>query len=270
MLGKYIEKVRERKPLINSITNYITANDCANILLAIGASPIMADNPKEIEEIMDISDALNINMGVISDDMLKAMFLGGKHANKLNKPVILDPVAAGATKYRTKQAFDLLKEVKFSVIKGNISEVKALFAGEFNTRGVDAGEEIDENNIDTLVEFVKSSAKKAGSIIFITGKIDIVSDGNKAYIIKNGVDQMASVTGTGCMLSAFLSAFVVAEPSIESVVAAGCIMGLAGEKALVTMTNNNAGNSSYRNYIIDEIYKMTSDELNKGAKYELK
>ncbi len=270
MLGKYLDKVREHRPLINSITNYITANDCANILLATGASPIMADNSKEIEEIVDIANVLNINMGVISDDVLEAMFLGGKHANLINKPVVLDPVAAGATKYRTKQAFDLLKEVKFSVIKGNISEIKALFAGEFNTRGVDASEEIDESNIHTLVEFVRLSAKKINSIIFVTGKIDIVSDGNKVYVIKNGVDEMAFVTGTGCMLSAFLSAFVAVESSIESVVAAGCMMGYAGEKALITMKENKTGNSSYRNYIIDEIYKMTSEELNKGAKYELK
>ncbi len=270
MIGKFIDEVRKERPLVNSITNYITANDCANILLAIGASPIMADNPKEIEEIVDISNALNINMGVISDDMLKAMFLGGKHANKLNKPVILDPVAAGATKYRTKQVFDLLKEVKFSVIKGNVSEIKALFAGATSTRGVDASEEINESNIDSLVEFVKISAKEINSIIFVTGEIDIISDGNKAYIIKNGVSEMASVTGTGCMLSALLSAFFAVDSSIESVVCACCVMGYAGEKALSTMKKNNAGNSSYRNYIIDEIYKMTSESLNKGAKYELK
>ncbi len=198
------------------------------------------------------------------------MFLGGKRANELNKPVILDAVAAGATKYRTNEANKLLNEVNFSVIKGNVSEIKALFAGESSTRGVDASEEIDENNIDELVFFVKNSAKKINSIILVTGKIDILSDGNKTYIVKNGVDEMAAITGSGCMLSAFLSAFVAVENSLESVLAAVCTMGLAGEKALETMIKNNAGNSSYRNYLIDEVYKMTKYALDKGAKYELK
>lgn len=270
MLGKYLEDIRKNKPLIDNITNFITANDCANILLAVGASPIMADNPKEIEEIITISNALNINMGVISDDTLKAMFLGGKKANELGKPVLLDPVACGATKYRTKEAEKLLDEVKFTVIKGNISEIKSLFLGENSTRGVDASEDITEDNIDSLVDFVREAAKKSGTMILVTGKIDIISDGKKSYIAKNGVDKMANITGSGCMLSAMLSAFVAVNPTIESVLAAACTMGLAGEKALEIMKKNDAGNSSYRNYLIDEIYKLKGEELDKGAKYELR
>ncbi len=270
MLGKHLDLVKEKAPLINNITNFITANDCANILLAVGASPIMADNPKEIEDIISIASGLNINMGVISDSSLEAMFIGGKKANELQKPVLLDPVAAGATKYRTEQANKLLEEVNFSVIRGNISEVKALFLGENSTRGVDAAEEISEDNLNSVVKFAEEAAKKSNAKIFITGKIDVVSDGKKTYAIKNGVAQMAHITGSGCMLSAFLTAFIATENSLESLVAGGCMMGLAGEKALETMQKNNAGNSSYRNYLIDEIYKMTADSLEKGAKYELK
>ncbi len=270
MIGKYLEDVRNNKPLVNNITNFITANDCANILLAIGGSPIMADNSKEIEDIINISSALNVNMGVISDDVLKSMFLGGKKANELNKPVILDPVAAGATKYRTIQANELLKEVKFSLIKGNISEIKALFLGENSTRGVDASEEISEENLDSLIKFVKDAAMKMKTIILVTGKMDIISDGIKTYVVKNGVDEMASITGSGCMLSAFVSAFVAENNCIESVLSATCAMGLAGERALETMKKYNAGNSSYRNYLIDEIYKMTGESLEEGANYELK
>ncbi len=270
MLGKYLDLVKEKAPLIDNITNFITANDCANILLAVGASPIMADNPKEIEDIIAIASGLNINMGVISDSSLEAMFIGGKKANELNKPVLLDPVAAGATRYRTEQANKLLEEVKFSVIRGNISEIKALFLGENTTRGVDAAEEISEENLDSVVQFAKEAARTSGSKIFITGKIDVVSDGEKSYALKNGVDEMAHITGSGCMLSAFITAFIAADDSLESLVAGGCMMGLAGEKALETMKKNEAGNSSYRNFLIDEIYKMTADSLDKGAKYELK
>ncbi len=267
MLSKYLNILREKNPLVHNITNYVTVNDCANILLAIGASPIMADDIEEVEEITSICNGLNINIGTLNHRTIESMLAAGKKANELGHPVLLDPVGVGASKLRTETARLLLDEVQFSVIRGNVSELKGLFLDESGTRGVDASEVIDESNIKSIAKFAEECSKKSNSIILITGKTDIVSDGERTYLVENGVAEMARITGSGCMLSALITAFISADNSLESVVAGTCVMGIAGEKALETMKKNDAGNSSYRNYLIDEIYKMTGGEL--GAKSKI-
>ena len=273
MLGTMLENVRNRCPLVHNITNYVTVNDCANILLACGGSPIMADDEAEAAEITSICGGLNINIGTLNRQTIPSMFLAGKRANELNHPVVLDPVGAGASKLRTETAWKLLEEIRFTCIRGNISEIKALASGSGTTKGVDADEadKVTEENLDEVIAFVKAFSKKAGAVIAITGAIDIVTDGEKAYCIRNGHPMMSGITGTGCQLSAMTAAFVTANPAqpLEAVTAAVCAMGYAGEIAHARLSASD-GNSTYRNYIIDAICNMTPEQLEKGANYEVR
>ncbi len=272
-MKKYLENVRAKKPLIHNITNYVTVNDCANILLACGGSPIMADDKNEVEEITAICGGLNINIGTLNSRTIEAMVLAGKRANALGHPTVLDPVGAGASALRTNTALRLLEEVQFAVIRGNISEIKTLAGRSAATQGVDANvaDKVTDENLDSAVAFAKAFAQKTGAVIAITGAIDIVCDGRKAYIIRNGHPMMSSVTGTGCMLSAITAAYVTANPGdvLGAAAAAVCAMGLAGELAHARLGARD-GNASYRNYIIDAIYNMTPEQLEKGAEYEVR
>ena len=272
MISKNFENLRKNGALIHNITNYVTVNDCANILLACGGAPIMSDEYDEVEEITSICSGLNINIGTLNKRTILSMILAGKKSNEVNHPVVLDPVGVGASKLRTETAYKLLDEVDFAVIRGNISEIKSLAAGNGSTKGVDADVDdvVTEENLENTVNFAREFARKTGSIIAITGAIDIVADDKKAYIIRNGHPMMSKVTGTGCMLSAMLTAFVSAniDNKTEAVAAAVCSMGLCGELAYDRLSKRD-GNSTYRNYIIDEIYNLSEETLEKGAKYEV-
>ncbi len=272
MFQKIFENVRRSCPLIHNITNYVTVNDCANIVLACGASPIMADDKEEAAEITAICSGLNINIGTLNSRTIESMLLAGKRANELGHPVVLDPVGAGASGLRTDTAGKLLKEVKFSVIRGNISEIKALACGTGNTKGVDAdiADKVTEENLKDAIAFAKDFARKTGAVVAITGAIDIVADSDKAYCIRNGHPMMSAITGTGCQLSAMTAAFVTANADhpLEAAAAAVAAMGYAGEIAHSRLTAMD-GNATYRNYIIDAIYNMTPEMLEKGAKFEI-
>lgn len=273
MLKEMLENVRKQSPMIHNITNYVTVNDCANILLACGASPIMADDIAEVEEITSICGGLNINIGTLNQRTIPAMLTAGRQANKLGHPVVLDPVGAGASALRTDTAHKLLEEIRFAVIRGNISEIKALAQGNDTTKGVDADVDhlVTEQNLEHAVDFAKAFAHKTGAVIAITGGIDIVADRNIAYCIRNGHADMSKITGTGCQLSAMMTAYVTANPRniLKAAAAAVCAMGLCGEKAKRRMTELD-GNSIYRDYIIDAIYNLSGDELERGANYEVR
>ena len=273
MFQNMLENVRKNCPLIHNITNYVTVNDCANIVIACGASPIMADDKEEVGEITTICSGLNLNIGTLNSRTIASMLIAGKRANELSHPVVLDPVGAGASKLRTETAMQLLQEVKFSVIRGNISEIKTLASGSGTTKGVDAdvADKITEENLDDVIAFAKAFSKKTGAVIAITGAIDIVADSKKAYCIRNGHPMMSSITGTGCQLSAMTAAFVTANPDhpLEATAAAVSAMGYAGEVAHNRLADMD-GNSTYRNYIIDAICNMTPEMLEKGAKYEVR
>ena len=273
MFDQIFENVRQKSPLVHNITNYVTVNDCANMLLACGGSPIMADDPEDAVEITAICGGLNINIGTLNQRTIPAMLAAGKRANELGHPVVLDPVGAGASTLRTDTAFRLLKEVKFTVIRGNISEIKTLALGSGTTKGVDAdvADRVTEENLDGAVSFAKDFARRAGVVVAITGAIDIVTDGERAFCIRNGRPEMSSITGTGCQLSALTAAFVTASPDqpLEAAAVAVCAMGLCGEIAYQRMTELD-GNSSYRNYIIDAMYRLTPAALEEGARYEMR
>ena len=268
-----LENVRKTCPLIHCITNYVTVNDVANALLAIGGSPIMADDIRETSDITSICSALVINIGTLNERTIPAMFNAGQTAKKLGHTVVLDPVGAGASPLRTETALELLEKIRPDVIRGNISEIKTLALGSGTTKGVDAdvADAVTDANLDSAVKFVKDFAAKSGAIVAVTGAIDLVSDGTACYVIRNGRPEMGKITGTGCQLSGMMTAFAVANPDnkLEAAAAAVCAMGLAGEIGWSRMAEGD-GNSTYRNRIIDAIYNMDGATLNGGAKYELR
>jgi hydroxyethylthiazole kinase len=270
MLVTYLKNLRRFTPLVHNITNYVTVNDCANVLLAVGALPIMADDLNDAIEITAICSALNINIGTLNCCTIPAMFAAGKRAKELNHAVILDPVGAGASKLRTETALRLLAEVQPTVVRGNISEIKALFFGSGSTRGVDADaiDSVTDDNLGESINFARKFSEKFGTIIAITGAIDIVSNTSETFVIRNGHPMMSKVTGTGCMLSALTAAFaVIGESTIEAVTAAVAAMGLCGEKAFARLGKHD-GNATYRNFIIDEMYNLIDDKLDSAARYE--
>ena len=273
ILKTMLENVRAKTPLVHNITNYVTVNDVANVLLAAGGSPIMSDDADDVEDITSICGGLNINIGTLSKNTIPSMFLAGRKANELGHIVLLDPVGAGASRLRTDTANRLMREVRFDAVRGNISEIKTLCTGSGTTKGVDADavDAVMEANLDDGVALVKAFARQAGCIIAVTGAIDLVSDGERCWCIRNGRPEMSRITGTGCQLSALTTAFLVANPGhkLEAAAAAVCTMGLAGEIGWANMQPGD-GNSTYRSRIIDAIFNMTGDALEKGARYELR
>lgn len=256
---KYIENIRKISPLVHSITNYVTVNDVANVLLACGASPIMADDEGEVEDITSICSSLYINIGTLNTRTIASMIKAGKKSNALGHITVLDPVGAGASALRTQTAQKLISEIKFDVIRANASEISALCGEDISSRGVDASE---ADTIDG--EKAMYAADKLDSVIAVTGKTDIVASKDHYFEIYNGRKEMKSITGTGCQLSALTAAFVAAnrEDPLSACAAAVTAMGVAGEIGFNNLLEGE-GNSSYRNRIIDAIYNMTDTVLEK-------
>lgn len=272
-MKEIVENVRKKGVRIHNITNYVTVNDCANITLACGAFPIMADDPSEVEEIVSVCDGLNLNLGTPNDRKIEAMILAGKKANELGIPVVFDPVGVGVSSYRVQACSRLLAQVHVSLIRGNISEIKALAGMDSDAHGLEAGvlDKVNEANLDFVIAFAKAFAKKMGAVLVLSGQIDIVCDSNQAYVIRNGHSYMSKVSGTGCMLSSLCAAYIASDPFdvLSAGAAAVCAMGLAGELAYSRMSHLD-GNVSYRNYLIDAINTMKPEQLEKGAKYEVR
>lgn len=250
-LGACLDRVRERRPLIHCITNYVTANDVANLLLACGASPIMADEPEEVEEITARCAGLCLNLGTPSRRTIPSLMRAGVKAGELGRPVVLDPVGVGASALRLRTAQELMARVTFTVLRGNVSELRAL-AG-VHPPGV------------------LLAARRTGTVVAVTGAIDLVSDGEQCVVIRNGRPEMGLVTGTGCQLSALTAACLAASPErpLEAAAAAVCAMGVAGELAWARMSPQD-GNATYRDRIIDAVCRMDGAALEKGANYEMR
>ena len=206
-LEKALTAVQKKKPLVQCITNFVTVNDCANIILASGGSPTMASHPLEVEEAVAGVQALVCNLGAI--EKLESMVLAGKEANRIGKPVILDPVGAGGTKLRRDAVNQLLKEVHFSVIRGNASEIRYLAGQQSTGSGVDVSslDEITEENLSATVSMAEELAGKLYTVIAISGKVDVISDGKRSCVLRNGCATMARITGSGCMLTSLIGAF---------------------------------------------------------------
>jgi hydroxyethylthiazole kinase len=264
-IGKLLDELRNKKPLVHNITNYVTVNDCANILLAIGGSPIMADDIKEASDITKISSALVINIGTLNERTIESMIASGKKANELNIPVVFDPVGAGASEFRNTTTKRILEEVKISVLRGNMSEIKFISGLKSSTKGVDASESDMESANEEGVNVAKNLANKLNCIVAITGATDIISDGKRVAILENGTKMLANVTGTGCMTTALVGAFCGAGSDYFMGAISGIIsMGIAGEIAYEKAAQ--IGTGSFHIAIIDAISNLNSEIITKRAK----
>ncbi|QZY55938.1 hydroxyethylthiazole kinase [Crassaminicella profunda] len=274
MFEKLLENLEKNPPLVHHITNYVTVNDCANIVLAAGGSPLMADDIEEVEDIVAISSVLYINIGTLNKRTIGSMIKAGEAANEKGIPVILDPVGVGASTLRNEAIKELMEKVRFSVIKGNMSEIKALYTHARNTGGVDVQEDhmIHDDNLDENIEFAKGVARKFSCIIAITGTIDIISDGQKTCFLRNGHPMMAKITGTGCMSGSVIATYCAAnkENYLEATITAIAAMGICGEMAYERVVSRNEGSSSFRSYLIDAMSLMDRNTLKEGAKIEFK
>ena len=259
-IAEVLKNVRERTPLVQAITNYVTINDCANILLCFGASPAMCEAREEVEEFVGLVSSLYINTGTLTKEQEEAALLAVKRASELGKPVVLDPVALGAISRKRTVVEKLLETGKISVIKGNAGEMKALAGFSGKMRGVDS---VDDG--EGLIEACKSLAVKYGTVAVATGETDIITDGARTCFVENGTAMLTLVTGAGCMAGALVAAAVgVEEDAFHAGAAAITAMALAGETAARNMERPLPG--TFRARLFDAVYSMTGDDIIKGGK----
>ncbi len=270
-LGNVINSIKNKSPLIHCITNPISINDCANVVLAVGAKPIMAEHPKEVAKITSMADALAVNLGNITDARINSIMLSGKTALENNIPSIIDAVGVTCSDIRLELAKEYIGVCKPSVIKGNISEIKVLSGLSSDATGIDVSDN-DTFSLDNEVkmkytgELVKALAKKTNSVVVATGVVDTISDGSKVYYIQNGCDMMSSITGTGCMLNVLIASYISASrytdvKIVDSVVMATTLLGIAGQKAKDYTVKNNAGLGTFHVRLLDEISLMNAKTL---------
>ncbi|WP_281645951.1 hydroxyethylthiazole kinase [Parendozoicomonas sp. Alg238-R29] len=254
-----LAKLHQTTPLVHNITNSVVMNNTANALLAIGASPIMSDAAEEISSMTGITNSLVINIGTLTGRTTMTMNDAANHAKAIGKPWILDPVGAGATQFRLDTAKQLL-EYNPSVVRGNASEILALFVGESGGRGVDS---LTESQ--AIIEEAVNAARQHNTVIAITGATDIITDGRQVISLSNGHPMMARVTGTGCTSSALVGAFLgVEDPLLAAATALACL-GVAGELA----SNTSRGPGSLQLNILDELYNLTPETLDQHLRMDV-
>ncbi len=256
--GKSLRRLRERKPLVHQITNYVVMNETANATLALGALPVMAHAREEVEEMVGLAGALVLNIGTLSPHWVDAMLLAGRAANERAVPVVLDPVGAGATGYRTETAKLILDEVDVTVLRGNAGEVATLVGVEAEVRGVESlGVAGDP------AELAREAARALGVVAAVTGPVDHVSDGDHVLAIANGHPLLASITGTGCMSSALTGCFLaVADSPLDGAAEALVAFGVAGEDA----AREAKGPGSFHVALYDALAALDPDTLDARAK----
>ncbi|MDP4143355.1 MAG: hydroxyethylthiazole kinase [Bacillota bacterium] len=260
-IAENLTSVKEKSPLIHHITNYVTVNDCANMVLALGGSPVMADDIEEVQQMVSFAGALVINIGTLNQRTIESMIAAGKKANELGIPVILDPVGVGATDLRTKTADRLLKEVKMSVIRGNMSEIKILSGLNVEIKGVDSAADDTDGR-----EIAVGLSKRLNCAVAITGAVDIIAEGDKVCLISNGDKILSKVTGTGCMSTSLIGTYAGASKDYFTAAVAGVMtMGLAGELAFKSLESED-GIGTFKVRLFDEIYKMNEEKLISGGK----
>lgn len=254
----YLKRVRHQNPLIHNITNIVVAPFTANGLLALGASPFMADAIEEVAEVARMAGAVVLNIGTLDEKIVQSIRIAGKSANAHGVPVVLDPVGAGATAYRTEIVQMLTTELRLSVLRGNVAEVANVVGEHWNIKGVDAGEGEGDR-----VGIAERAARKLGCIVVITGKEDVITDGQTTYLASNGHEQLTRVTGTGCLLSAVIGAFAaVAEPGsdmLKSVVEALAFYGVAAEVA--NERTDKQGPGSFQIELLNQLALVTPELL---------
>jgi hydroxyethylthiazole kinase len=253
-----LQKIRKNKPLIHNITNFVVMNYTANVLLAMGASPVMAHAENEVEDMVAFAGALVLNIGTLTDTWIASMVQAGQKATALHKPIILDPVGAGATPFRTTSARAIIEKTRVSVIRGNPSEILSLGSKQSTTKGVDSTSSVQDASLTAC-----HLAKELETILAITGPVDLVTDGSRVVHIANGHALMPYVTGTGCSATAAIGAFAAVDPDYLSAAATAlAFFGLAGEMAGRTAT----GPGSFMIHLLDALYTMTPEQLQKGCR----
>lgn len=264
------ENIQKAAPVVHNISNYVTATDCANITLACGGAPTMADDPEEVAEVASACHASVINMGNTGGYFEESMLQTGLANNRIGHPLIFDPVGAGGSTRRNAVLEHLMEQLHFSIIRGNISEIKYLGSKHASAKGVDACKEdlASESNIQDIAAYAKSLSAKLDSIIAISGPIDVVADADTAYLIRNGHPLMSRVTGTGCMLSSVLGVFAAANPNhlLEASAVAVSAYGYAGELAYQKIPKTQGGTGSLRTFLIDYMSNMNAEQWKQGAK----
>lgn len=249
-----LERIRRQRPLIHHLMNFVAMNDAANITLAIGASPIMAHALEEVEELVAAAGALYINIGTLDRQWIESMLVAGKAANKNGVPVLLDPVGAGASRLRTETAKQLLREVEISIVKGNGGEIMALAGESGRIKGVDSLGGASMDAVDKV-------AREFSTTAIATGPVDYVSDARRRGEVRNGTPMLQLVTGSGCMLGSVMSSFLAINR--DAFIAA--IEGLvAFEVAAEAAVENAVGPASFRNKLIDEVYRLSKQSFEKA------
>ena len=257
--GTTLRRIRERKPLIHQITNYVVMNETANATLALGALPVMAHAREEVEEMVALASALVLNIGTLSPHWVDAMLAAGKAASAAGTPVVLDPVGAGATSYRTDTAKQILDEVNVTVLRGNAGEVATLVGVAAEVRGV---ESIGAS--EAAADIARAAATGLGVVASVTGAVDHVSDGKRVLAVSNGHELLASVTGTGCMSSAMTGCFLAAKPNepLDAAAEALAVFGVAGEDAAVEAK----GPGSFHVNLYDALAALDPETLDARAR----
>jgi hydroxyethylthiazole kinase len=255
-----LTRVREKRPLIHNITNYVVMHYTANALLALGASPVMAHAVEEMEELVSLADALVLNIGTLSTPWIEAMVVAGTAASRRGIPIILDPVGAGATRLRTAAAVRLLDECKVTVLRGNASEVLAVTRGAGGTRGVDAAHRVED-----AAEAAREWARGRAIVVAITGAVDHVSDGVTMCRVHNGHPLMGRITGSGCTATAMIGAFCAVNPdALEATAGALAFYGIAGDHA----SRVSALPGTFGVALIDMLHSVTPDQVATEARIE--
>jgi hydroxyethylthiazole kinase len=258
IVAAQLKKIRERAPLVHNITNYVVMNNSANALLALGASPVMAHAPEEMDEFLKIDSSLVVNIGTLSRPWIEAMKQAMTAAARENKPVVLDPVGAGATSFRTDTVKSLLDAAVPAVIRGNASEIMALRNAAVTTRGVDSSASSGQ-----ALDSARALARELGCTVCISGETDYITDGKRTLTVSNGSALMTRVTGLGCTASALCGAFAaVADSPLEAAFGAMAVMGIAGEKAAAAAE----GPGTLQLRFLDALFNLKEDEIQEKLK----
>jgi hydroxyethylthiazole kinase len=250
----FLEAVREKRPLVHHLTNWVTIYDCAQVVKSFGASPVMANAPEEVADMAGLASALVLNIGTLTSEFIESMKIAALAANRKRIPVILDVCGAGATSFRDMKSLEILDAARISIIKGNSSEIARIAGLDVRTRGVDA----TDVGVD-LREIASSLAKKRDCIVVITGKVDFVVDTDSVYIVKNGDEMMSHVVGTGCMATSVIGTFVGASP--DNPVAAAAAGLSCFEIAAELAVKKCGGPASFKEHLLDRIFHLKKEDV---------
>ncbi len=255
-----LEKIRKEKPVVHHLTNWVTIYDCANIVKALGGSPVMAHAKEEVAEMAKIASALVLNIGTLTVDFVEAMRIAALSANEKGIPVVLDVCGAGATQLRDQKSFELLDKARIDIIKGNSSEIARISGESVRTKGVDAVC-VDKN----MIEVAEKLARKRKCTVVVTGKEDIVADGKKLYIVKNGDPLMARVVGTGCMATSVIGTFAAVKRDLTLAACAGLV---CFEIAAECAAKSSSGPGTFKEKLFDCIFHLDKKTIDKMQKVE--